>query len=456
MTAVEKVKRVLFVVVSIWAIASVLYQGYAVNRSWFSDPHVEQTAREFAVDDVDDAVFLKDIGHHHSIGGPLFWWHNGWHGTAYPYYWRPMTMFGFWTEYQLFGAYRFDRWQIADSFFHLLFAAVLWLFAYRVTGSRFAGPLAVVVMTGFQLFDVPMLDFADVFTTPGADVVLGNWKDQPEQWAAICTLASLLSVMGLRPGKDEREKLPASAWWSAIGFAAASVCFKESGWLTFPMLLVALVYVGRLRQIPKWAWFAMIAVWAVLIALRASSGHHVMFPPPDPSNHNGLSRYLKHVLDPDIQQATTDSWPVIVFAAFTGLLILARRPRFLPKFGILLAAAALTSVLLGVSHHSDPAAGMALLVDPRGGLVLFVTALVEALILIVAYRFRPVRSQAVFLYLLILLSDLPDIAVRQPNEHMQYFTNGLQSVMVIAIALACARQVAVDIVDRRRKRLAAV
>src|SRR6185437_3718982 len=129
----ERTKRAVLTVLWVAAIVLLVWEGYQANWRWFHDPHVEQTARRVAVDDVDDAVFLKDIHAHRSITGPLFWWHNGWHGTAYPWYWRPLTMFGFWSEYHLFGAYRFDRWQTADIFFHLLFAAAVAWFGYRLT-----------------------------------------------------------------------------------------------------------------------------------------------------------------------------------------------------------------------------------------------------------------------------------------------------------------------------------
>ena len=425
--AVENIKRWLFGVLCLFAVATVISQGREVNQRWFSDPHVEQSARIFAASDVDDAVFIKDIGHHRGITGPLFWWHNGWHGKAYPWYWRPLTLFGFWCEYHLFGAYRFDRWQVADIFFHGLFAAVLGFFAYKITGSRFAAPLTAILFCNFHLFEIPWIsDFARFFTTPNANIVLANWKDQPEAWGALCTLGALLSSMRQR-------------WWWALGFAVASVCIKESGWLTFPMLLVTLLYTRRLKEIPRSVWIATVVSWAVLIALRASAGHNVLLPPAGGGNHHGLGRYLKHVLDPNLQQLTTDRWPIFAFAIVCGWVAMSTRPRFVFRFLIAIMAGVAASFFMGIATGSDPASGMAVIFDPNQGLVQMRTAFLEVIALTFAWRYRPVRRQAVYLYSLILLSDLPEMLVLQPNEHMQYFTHGLQSALVVTVGLACVR-----------------
>jgi len=426
-TVVEKIKRCVFTTLCVLAVATVVMQGYHVNKRWFFDRHVEQTAKTFAATDVDDAVFIKDIGHHYGVTGPLFWWHNGWHGKAVPWYWRPLTLAGFWSEYHLFGPYRFDRWQVADIVFHGLFAAVLGLFAFRVTGSRFAAPLTAILFCDFHLFDIPWIsDFARFFTTPNANIILANWKDQPEAWGALCTLGALLSSM--------KQK-----WWWALGFAVASVCIKESGWLTFPMVLATLLYTGRLKQMPKSVWIGTILSWVALIALRASAGRNVFFPPPATSNHHGFGRYLKHVLDPNLQQLSTDRWPIIAFAIVIGWMAASSRPRFILRFLIAIAAGIAMSFCMGISTGSDPASGMAVMFDPNNGLVQMRTAFVEVVALVFAWRYRPVRRQAVYLYSLVLLSDLPEMAVLQPNEHMQYFTHGLQCALVVTMGLACAR-----------------
>jgi hypothetical protein len=425
----ERFKTIAFFALCLLAVTSTVYEGYIGNRHWFVDRHVEQTARVFAVQDVDDAAFLHDIRSHPTATGPLFWWHNGWHGNRYPYYWRPLTMLSFWIEYHLFGAYRFDRWQIADIFFHLVFTALLAYFAFRVTRSRFAAPLSAIVFTGLTLFQVPEVTFFIVgFTTPDAHVVLFNWKDQPEEWGGICTLISLLFAMRGR-------------WLPAIGCAFASVCFKESGWLTYPMLLLTAIMWGRLRDVPKSAWVSAIVSCIVLIALRASAGHHVMFPPHDANNRFGLERYLNHVVDPNLRQLSGETWPIVFYGIVLAFLILTKKLRPVPKLLTGLTAGAATSALIALSHRTDIATAFACLVDWESGMHQLVEMTIYALIVIVAFRYRPVRRQVVYLYGLVLISDLLEMFVRQPNAHMLYLTNGFQSILVVAIGLACLREI---------------
>ena len=424
-----KVKWWVFVLLCLMAAATVIQYGVDINHHWFVDKHVEQTARGFASGDVDDAVFIKDIGHHSGFFGPLFWWHNGWHGTAYPYYWRPLTLYGFWCEYHLFGAYRFDRWQVADIFFHAVFAVVLGLFAYRVSGSKFAAPLTVILFSKFYLFSIPYLTYYGLFfATPDGLVVLASWMDQPEAWGAICTLVSLMSTMGRR-------------WWWALGWAVASVCFKESGWFTFPMLLATLLYTGDLRRVPRGVWIGTAVSWIVLIALRASAGHDVMFPPHEKGNFYGVERYLRHVVDPNLQQLTTDKAPIVLFAVICGWLVLSKRPRFVYRFLIALAAFGAAAVGIGIATQTDVASGFAILVDPNTGQPQFEVALLDTIVLLLAWRYPPARRQAAYLYSLVLLTDVGEIMVLQPNAHMQYFLTGMQSAMVVTMTLACLRTV---------------
>ena len=438
-----RVKLAVLIVLWLAAAIAILHQGWLAVEIWFRDPHIEQSARLFARNDVDQAVFLKDIGAHSGPLGPLFWWHNGWHGTAYPNYWRPLTMLGFWTEYHLFGPYRFDRWQVADIFFHLIFAGVLGVFAYRVTGSRFAAPLTVLVLAN-SYADLGSLSFsATYFTTPDGNVILGNWKDQPEAWGAASTVASLIAGLNRR-------------WWWALGFAVVSICFKESGWLTFPMLLATFLYTGTLREIPRAAWIGTAISWIVLVAMRASAGRAVMSPVHDLNNHFPLVRYMRHVLDPNVQQLGTDRWAVVVFGAVTVCLLFWKRVPFLVRFLLIVVVGAVSAVMLGLANRTDPASGLAMLVDPGIGLGQMKMVVIETAALLLAWRYRPVRRQALYLYSLVLLSDLPEMAVLQPNSHMLYFTNGLQCVLVVAIGMAAARSVVEAYKSRRLTRTTAV
>lgn len=427
--AIDRVRSALLVVLWILAVAGAVGEGYAPVRVWMSMPDMEQQARIVSVGDVDQAVFLKDIHAHFGIMGPLFWWNHGWHGTAYPYYWRPLTMLGFWTECHLFGTYRYDRWQAANCIFHLAFAFVLAAFAVRMTGSRFAGPLSFLLFAGNPTWLDPILWFPKSFTTPPALVVLQNWKDQPEAWTAICSLGACMLAMDRR-------------WWGALALAAASVCFKESGWITYPMLMATLLYTGDLRKPPRAVWAALILSWIVLIAFRASAGHNVMFPPREANNSHGVDRYLINVVDPRVAQLSSSTWPVVPLALVFAWLILQSRLRAIPRFLTALAAVGIAAVLLAFTQSTDPVTGLAILVDPRAAGTILLETVVDFSIIAIAWRRPAARKAAVYLYALVLLSALPEIAVKQPNMHMLYFTDGLQSALVVTVGIACLRQLA--------------
>src|SRR5579883_3344060 len=105
----------------VWATVSLLWQAIEMNLAWFTEGNIIQRSKAVSLLDIDQNVLLHHVESHHSFASTFIWWHDAWLGQIYPWYWRPLTMLSFWTEYHLFGAYRFDRWQSAEIVFHVIF-----------------------------------------------------------------------------------------------------------------------------------------------------------------------------------------------------------------------------------------------------------------------------------------------------------------------------------------------
>jgi len=163
----------------------------------------------------------------------------------------------------------------------------------------------------------------------------------------------------------------------------------------------------------------------------------------------GMSRYLHDVIDPRFLQLTGDGWPLALFAAFLVFVALKVRLRAIPMLLMILAVGAVSAVLLGYSNRVDPLTGFALLVDPGMGLGRLASTLIDYFVIVTVWSRRPIRSTVVFLLVLVVLSDLPEIAVLQPNMHMVYFTHGLQSLLVATMSVTFLRIVAGRVRARR-------
>jgi hypothetical protein len=436
-TAWRNARRVLLAVLTVWALGSLLYEAISINERWFTSTNVPEMSRTFAAIDVDDALFVRNAESRPTFGSTFFWWHHNWIGQAFPFYWRPLTVQSYWVECRLFGPDRFDRWQTADIAFHVLFACLLAVFAWRITGSKFAAPITVLAFTSFRpISGLEPAYFVSAFTTPAANVVLDNWKDQPEMWTGACAVGALLCALSRR-------------WWAALALAAISVCYKESGWMTFPMLLACAVYTRQVPTIPRSVWIATGLVVFALIALRASAGHSVLVPHHDSGSSGGLGRYVHAVIDGDLQLLTTNLWPIPLFGFAAAVLTFLRRPGLIARvvIGLILFAAAGAAV--GYGNSADLASGTEMMIDPAAKLDEVTHCFLYGVIILLAWRDVPVRRMALCLYVLVLLSAIPSCFVLQPNLHMLYLTNAFQSVLVAAVGLAAIRQAAALLTGQR-------
>jgi hypothetical protein len=428
----RRLETIAVVLLSLCAATSLLWQAIEENLQWFTGGNIIQQAKVAAATDIDQDVFLKHIAHHPTFASTFVWWHTAWLGDEYPWYWRPLTMLAFWTEDHLFGAYRFDRWQVADIVFHILFAVLLGVFAYQITRNKFAPALTILAFTSF----VPLSEslnvigsifgFSSLFTTPAANVILANWKNQVEPWGGLCALgAMLLSVKG--------------RWWAGLACAVAGICFKESGWLAFPMVLAMLVYTGKLKTVPLSVWIGTGLAVVILLALRACGGPHLIAQAHHDSRLH-IERYFLSITDQNVHTLATNRWAIIVLGCFLAALVFSPRLNLIKKMITGAVLFLVMGAVVGLASGTSPIVGIALLADPTLGLASLFCSFIECLALILAWREPGMRRLMIFLYCLVLISALPVISVLQPDYHMLYLANAFQSTLTAAVAIAAARQ----------------
>lgn len=419
---------------TVCALASVLYQAIDANRSWFAGGDIIARAKGAAVADVDQAVYLKHVEQHWSFLSTFAWWHQACVYPDLPRYWRPLTMLGFWVECHLFGAYRFDRWQAASIVFQMIFAVLLGLFAYKMTGSRFAPALTLLLFANFAPLDKtglglgPVIPFFDLFTTPAANVVLVNWKDQAEIWSGSLSLLALIFTLSSR-------------WWAALVCVIVTICFKETGWLLFPMILVLLLSMGKLKAVPRSIWIASVVAAIVLLTLRALSGHDVLIGYHGGQVPHGFQiRVVLEALDGNVRLFLTSFWVVPLLGFALAWLILCVRANPIIKLLVGIGAFLAAGVVAGLMNSTDPLVGITLIMDPSGQLIRILCSLLEGLAVILAWRDPQVRKVMISLYILIVISVLPTWAVLQPNQHMLYMTNALQCTLTALVTIAACRE----------------
>jgi len=188
------------------------------------------------------------------------WWHSTWAGQV-PF-WRPLTSLFFWVEVNLFGE-RYDYWLGVSVFLQLVVCSLLVAFVARISGRLWLGLLAAIYLAAWRL---PIqLGMSELFTAAPAGIASQSPKDQPELLVSICILLTLVFALSRR-------------WGWLILSATLAVCFKESGWLSFPLALAVILWsdgVKGLKAIPTKWWIALVLIVVVLICARASAGPEV-------------------------------------------------------------------------------------------------------------------------------------------------------------------------------------
>ena len=232
--------------------------------------------------DCDVAFLTAGIAQAPNWAATVKWWHGSWIGTVTVPFWRPLTSYWFWLEDRHIGLVdNYQQCVWVSVALHLGFIGLFYLFAFRLTGSRWVAFGSVCWFAGYHGL-VSLVD-TQVLARTGAWVALDHWKNQPEQLTGICIIGACMLLMSRR-------------WLLALLVSCLAVCFKEQGWLAFPMAAICLSVqergLGWLRTVPKWFWVFFGLTVAVLVGLRWSAGPEVWRGYHIGSNSNWPTRFI--------------------------------------------------------------------------------------------------------------------------------------------------------------------
>ncbi len=356
----------------------------------------------------------------------LPWWHTTW---VWPYgYWRPLSALAFWLEYRAFGEH-FNDWFATLIVSHVLFCACLSWFAYSLTTRWTVAILSATIFAAPRPVQLTALEWLPGYGSqvPG-DVILDYWKNNVEAWLGIVVLLALVAAV------QRRYSL-------AFALAGLSVCFKETGWLTFPLIVMVAAAIGRggIRGIPPRAWLVAAAVAAPLAAIKIWVGGHMLRSGSNfTSNGAWPHRYLSQIDGFGLGGFTNLSWPT----ALLGLAIMAtgigaRRLGLLKSAATVIAAILLCTLAQSALLRASPAVSLVMLLDPSLGLV---PALQSAFYFTITYLVLRNRASHRLLGLLIAAFCLEStIVIVNPKQtaHIYYIPSALCAVL-LSVAFAAA------------------
>lgn len=362
------------------------------------------------VPDGDQAEHFRNLSKFPTFLSTFYYWTHDWSG-GFPY-WRPLTCQCFWTEMHLFGTTRFDLWSSVSVVSQLLVEVLLAWLVKILTGSWSIGALAAALFAGCSLPDsltMPLKPFMPE-SLATADVTEGNWKNQPDIWMTACTLGSLIAVLNRR-------------WAVATVVALLAPCFKENGWLAYPLIVLFLMLRGGLMQIPAWAWGVNSTFVAVWIAFRRMA--HLKIANIDTIGHNlhPLTRYLNIAEGPFLGLMSRGHIAQAVIAIGATVAMLAPRINYRGRFAIVCAS------LLAAGMAGTVDVGQGLLVplitalDPRGGIQATIAATVWLTGLAILLMDKDLRIIGIVMLLIRLVSAATVTLALAVGVHTIYLSN---------------------------------
>ena len=416
---------------AIYKLCIVLVAGLAFlhvclsDSMWLFNPHIVAYSRNLPHEDrIDIPMLLHSLASKPTFLSTFAWWHQSW--TFETAYWRPLTMQSFWLEKRFFGLDRYDLWMWVNVFWNVAFLLLLNQYVRALTGHRDLALLSVA------LYCLPMpISFAHGVLDPGpfSDVVMASWKDQPDLWTDTLVVGALLLAYRRQFGLT-------------LLCCALAVCFKESGWLAFPLLLIQLAATKRFREV-SWRWYAAAAITvAALLVFRLSAGPEVFRGYHLGSNHNWPTRYIRSVCGVYFLMLILypACWVFGHALYFSGLALRKRGPGI--ALGVFL-------VLAGFSGWFYTRVSDMTLMEAFFGLIdfadvrAFAAGAVAVWLVAVAVLVRRRELLGWFVYFAALgaVSSGPYVAATQVLVHALHLAFAFQSVLGAILALALAEAI---------------
>ena len=359
------------------------------------------------------------------------WWTGTWCGEV-PF-WRPLTSYVFWGMRLLWPPeYMLPR-QIVSVTTHLIFVAMAGLLLWRLTRRPWLVLLTLWLFAGFRPYPVSRF-FGQIW--PVWDVLTGP-KNIPDPLVGIAILASLLLLANGR-------------WAAGLVAAAVSVGFKEVGFTTWPLALVALAWIHRDRVmaaggiryviasirrnwLPVTTWLLVLVLLLAVHFLAVGMGYNCG---TNKAWHWRAASYFGGPIGG--QLILRDPSPAIVAFLVVVALLALRRSSLLPRFiGVLIALAAGVLVdarLQGITWEVSTVKLLSYNMDLK-------TILISVFWLLVAWEARRDWQTVALGAAMCFIAAAPSWMAAQPLAHSRYTASLFMEVVVAAALCQSARAI---------------
>ena len=310
----------------IFAVGMAFVAFSIISAAWsYLSPYIADPTRDLSRD-IDWGYLNRGLDRIHSFSDTARWWTGTWCGEV-PF-WRPLTSYVFWAMKLLWPKeYMLPR-QVVLVVLHLCFMAMAGIFLWRLTRRPWLALSAVWLFAGTR-FGSQLSAVSNTLIDP---------KNITEPLVGIAMLASLLLLVNGR-------------WLGALVAAIISVGFKETGFTTWPLALLALAWINYDRiVVDKWAyvresvkrnwlpvsaWLGALILLAVIHYLAVGIGYRMG------TNHNWLWRAAMYHGGPVISDLISPDPAASIIAVLAAASVIGlKRMTIVVRFiGILLAFA---------------------------------------------------------------------------------------------------------------------
>lgn len=380
----------------------------------------------------------------HSFRDTASWWTGTWCGEV-PF-WRPLTSYVFWGERLLWPKECMFPREVIAVVLHLCFVALGGLLIWRLTGRKWLVVLSLYLFAGLRLYPV-----CTVFGVPGAVwETLSDPKNVPELLVGIPMLASLLLLLSRR-------------WVGALVAAVIAVCFKETGFTTWPLAVVILAWTYRDRLMSRDRatcivrgirrnWLPVV-VWAIVLGALAMVHHQAVGIGYNcGANKAWPFRAMCYFGGPVIVPlATRDLSPPVASLILFLAIMFTRRFSLLPKFLAVFAALAVAIMIDARLQHASLDVAAVRTLTYRLNLS---TIIVSVVWLGIAWESRRDWQTVLLGLAACLVATIPTWMAAQVLEHARYQATFFMEMAVAAALLQSATAVsrAAGLVTASRKK----
>jgi hypothetical protein len=309
-----RINRKFAKICTLLCLASVILASYyqAIYDEFLAPSHDAVVQQSYARDYKDIPPLLHRISECKTILQMSSYWHED-YTKSVPFY-RPMSLTWYWLEYHALGADHFNRWDVVSIFLNLIFCVLLWFLVRDMTGSFTAACITLLVYAGSRDQDIGTAIML-AFKLQGTPALVASqcWKDQPTLISDCLTVLAMLLAFHKK-------------WLAGLISALVAVLFKESGWITYPLVFVLLIGTRKLRDVPPYVYgAAFLAIALPMLGRYASHMGIVGGPQGQPvSLHGWFVRYAFTVCGAYIINFYHSNWITSLLGSACYLIVMSK------------------------------------------------------------------------------------------------------------------------------------